>query len=245
MEAKTTPLVPMVAETEPGPTMPMPTAPAPWSPAPATTGVPAARPVAAAPSAADAGADLGAFEEAGKPGHGDAGGFGDFGGPAAVGDVEQEGSAGLLHVDGELAGEAVADVVLGAEDVRDAGEDFRLVGAHPEELGEGEVGQGGIAGELDEAGAADFASSQSHSGWVRWSAQMRAGRRTLPSASSMTQPCIWPVRPMDSIAGRRIGGGEWRRRWPGARRATSLRGPARPSRYARSGWGRVRRRLRR
>ena len=154
---------------------------------------------------ADAGADFGAFEEAGEPGHGDAGGFGDFGGPAAVGDVEQQGAGGLLHVDGELAGEAEADVVLGAEDVGDAGEDFRLVVAHPEELGEGEVGQGGIAGELDEAGRGRFcASSQSHSGWVRWSHQMSAGRRTAPSASSMTQPCIWPVRPMASIsAGRR------------------------------------------
>ena len=48
--AKTTPEVPMVAETEPGARMPMPTAPAPWSPAPATTGVPGWRPVAAAPS---------------------------------------------------------------------------------------------------------------------------------------------------------------------------------------------------
>ncbi len=73
----------------------------------------------------------------------------------AVGDVEEEGAAGLLHVDGVLAGEAEADEVLGAEDVGDAGEDFGLVGAHPEEFGEGEVGQGGVAGEFDEAGAAD------------------------------------------------------------------------------------------
>ena len=105
---------------------------------------------------ADAGADLGAFEEAGEPGHRDAGGFGYFGGPAAVGYVEEEGAGGLLHVHGELAGEAVADVVFGAEDVGDAGEDFRLVVADPEELGEGEVGQGGVGGELDEAGEADF-----------------------------------------------------------------------------------------
>ncbi len=134
----------------------MPTAPAPWSPAPAATGVPGAEAGGGSAFRADVGADLGAFEEAGKPGHGDAGGFGDFGGPAAVGDVEEEGSAGLLHVHGELAGEAVADVVLGAEDVGDAGEDFGLVVADPEELGEGEVGQGGVAGELDEAVEADF-----------------------------------------------------------------------------------------
>ncbi len=104
----------------------------------------------------DAGADLGAFEEAGKPLHGDSGGFGDFGGPAAVGDVEQKSAAGLLHVHGELAGEAVADVVLGAEDVGDAGEDLGLVFADPEEFGQGEVGQGGVAGELDEALEADL-----------------------------------------------------------------------------------------
>src|SRR5207253_9140870 len=49
VEAKTTPDVPMVACTAPGATTPSPTAPAAWSPAPATTGVPAARPVASAP----------------------------------------------------------------------------------------------------------------------------------------------------------------------------------------------------
>jgi len=49
--------------------------------------------------------------------------------------VQQKRSAGLLHVDGELSGETKADVVLGAEDVRDAGEDFRLMRAHPEQLG--------------------------------------------------------------------------------------------------------------
>jgi len=73
-----------------------------------------------------------------------------------VGHVEQQRAGGLLHVDGELAGEAVADVVLGAHDVPDLGEGLRLVGLDPEELGEGEVGQGGVAGELDEPLVADF-----------------------------------------------------------------------------------------
>jgi hypothetical protein len=41
----------MVALTAPGATTPIPIAPAAWSPAPATTGVPAAKPVAAAASA--------------------------------------------------------------------------------------------------------------------------------------------------------------------------------------------------
>ena len=70
--------------------------------------------------------------------------------------VQQQRSAGLLHVDGKLAGEAIADVVLGAEDVRDAGEYLRLMGAHPEELGEGEVGQRGVAGQLDQPLAAQL-----------------------------------------------------------------------------------------
>ena len=41
--------------------------------------------------------------------------------------------------------------------------------------------------------------SHSHCGSVRTSHQMSAGRRTLPSLSSMTAPCIWPVRPTASM----------------------------------------------
>ena len=111
--------------------------------------------MAAAPSARDAGADFGAFKELREPGHGDAGGVGDLFGPAAVGDVEQQGAGGLLHVHGVDAGHAEADVVLGAEDVGDFGEDLGLVLADPEELGEGEVGQRGVGDELDDSFAAD------------------------------------------------------------------------------------------
>ena len=75
--------------------------------------------------------------------------------PAAVRDVEQERAGGLLHVDGVDAGQAEADVVLGAEDVGDLGEDFGLVLADPEELGEGEVGQRGVGDELDDLFVAD------------------------------------------------------------------------------------------
>ena len=64
--AKTTPEVPIVAETTPGRTIPLPTAPAGWSPPPPTTGVPAARPVAFAPSAAHLGRDLGALVARGQ-----------------------------------------------------------------------------------------------------------------------------------------------------------------------------------
>src|SRR6185437_6876649 len=50
----------------------------------------------------------------------------------------------------------VADVVLGAEDVGDTGEDLRLVLADPKKFGQGEVGQGRVAGEIDEALKADL-----------------------------------------------------------------------------------------
>ena len=53
---------------------------------------------------ADAGADFRAFEEAREPIDWDACDLGDFGAPAAVDDVEEQGSAGLLDVDRELAG---------------------------------------------------------------------------------------------------------------------------------------------
>ncbi len=104
----------------------------------------------------DAGADLWAFEEGWEPGERDTRGLGDFGGPAAMDNVEEQGSGGLLHVHGVGAGHAVADVVLGTENVGDFGKDFVLVIADPEEFGEGEVGQGGVGGELDETLIADL-----------------------------------------------------------------------------------------
>jgi hypothetical protein len=118
------------------------------------TGVPAVRPVSWR-LPARFGADLRGFEEVGEPAFGDSSGGGDFKRPAAVGDVEQQRAAGFLHVDGVFAGEAEADVVLGAEDVRGAGEDLRLVFFDPEELGQREIGQSRVAGELDEAVVAD------------------------------------------------------------------------------------------
>ncbi len=72
-----------------------------------------------------------------------------------MGDVEEEGAGGFLHVHGVLAGEAEADVILGAEDVTDLVENFGLVVADPEELGEGEVGEGRVGDEIDELGCAD------------------------------------------------------------------------------------------
>ena len=105
---------------------------------------------------ADARAHFRRFIHLGEPAFGNARGFGHFLRPAAVGHVEQQRSRGLLHVDGELAGEPVAHVVLGAHDVADLREDLRLMRLDPQQLGEGEVGQRGIAGELDQALVADL-----------------------------------------------------------------------------------------
>ena len=70
--------------------------------------------------------------------------------------IEQQRAAGLLHVDGELAGEPVAHVILGTQDVGDPREDLRLMCVHPQQLGQREVGQRRIAGQLDQAFVADL-----------------------------------------------------------------------------------------
>jgi len=106
------------------------------------------------------GADLGGLEDLRQPGLGNTGHARDLARPAAMGDVEQQRAGGLLHVDGVGAGHAEADVVLGTEHVRDAGKDLGLVVAHPEQLGEREVGQRGIGGELDEFFTACFAAAE-------------------------------------------------------------------------------------
>ena len=63
---------------------------------------------------ADARADLGRLVYLGQPALGNPSRLGHFPGPAAMGHVEKESPRGLLHVNGELAGETVAHVVLGA-----------------------------------------------------------------------------------------------------------------------------------
>ncbi len=72
-----------------------------------------------------------------------------------MGYVEQERSRGFLHVHGVGTGHAIAHIIFRAEDMRDAGEDLRLMLADPEQFGEGEVGQRGVGGELDEPLAAN------------------------------------------------------------------------------------------
>src|ERR1700733_2347666 len=71
-------------------------------------------------------------------------------------DVEKKGAARSLQLPRKLAGQAVADVVLRAEDVCDLSEDLGLVIANPQQLGQRKVGQRRVAGELDEPLEADL-----------------------------------------------------------------------------------------
>src|SRR5579875_568653 len=105
-------------------------------------------------------ADLRGLKDLRQPGLGNAGHARDLARPAAVGDVEQQRARGLLYVDGVGAGHAEAHVILRAEHVRDAREDLGLVVADPEQLGEREVGQRRIGGELDELFAAHLAAPE-------------------------------------------------------------------------------------
>ncbi len=105
---------------------------------------------------ADARANLRRLVYPGQPAHVDACRLGHFARPAAVRHVEQQRAARLLHVDGKLTGQPVAHIILGAHHVADLREDLRLVRLDPQQLGQREVGQRGIAGKLDQLLVADL-----------------------------------------------------------------------------------------
>ena len=143
-----------MAETTPGRTIPLPTAPAGWSPPPPTTGVPAASPVAEAPRALDLRRDLGALV-AGRQERGvELELAEELRAPAAVGDVEQQRARGVADLGRVGPGQAVADVVLGQEDLADPLPGPRLVLAEPEQLRRGEAGQCGVGDHPDQGLAA-------------------------------------------------------------------------------------------
>ena len=70
--------------------------------------------------------------------------------PASVRNVEEKRPGRIRDVDGVLAGEAEAHVVLWQEDVTDAGVGLGLVPAEPEELRRREAGEGAISGQLEQ-----------------------------------------------------------------------------------------------
>jgi UDP-3-O-[3-hydroxymyristoyl] glucosamine N-acyltransferase len=75
-------------------------------------------------------------------------------GPGSIGDVEEEGAAGVGDFGGVLAGQAEADKILGEEDVAGFFVDAGLVLADPKDFGCGKASEGGVANEVDEAGSA-------------------------------------------------------------------------------------------
>ena len=70
-------------------------------------------------------------------------------------DVEQQSAGGVGNVGGAFAGQLEADVVLREHDGANAAPVFRFVFAHPQKFGEGEIGERGIAGELNQLVAAN------------------------------------------------------------------------------------------
>ena len=116
----------------------------------------------------------------------------------------------------------------------------RLMGAHPEQLGEGEVGQRGVAGQLDQPLAADLCLQPVALGLGALIAPDQRGTQDfalcvehdaavhLAGEADGLRSSRHPVRRRQS-----------RRRWPRARRATSPRAAAPPSRSVRSGSARV------
>ncbi len=75
--------------------------------------------------------------------------------PVAGREVEQDRAGAVGLVEGVVAGQPVADVVLGQQDVGDARPDLGLVAAHPGELRRREPGQRVVAGDRDEPRLAD------------------------------------------------------------------------------------------
>ena len=143
-----------MAETTPDRTIPLPTAPAGWSPPPPTIGVPAARPVAVAPRALTFAETSGLSKHGGQERGVEVELAEQLVAPAAVGDVEQERPRGVADLGRVGAGEPVADVILGQEDLADPVPVRGLVLADPEELGGGEAGQGGVGDHPDQGLAA-------------------------------------------------------------------------------------------
>ncbi len=72
-------------------------------------------------------------------------------------DVEQKSSRSVGDINGGLAGQAEANVVLRQHDLADALPVFRFVLADPKEFGKCEIGERRVAGQLNEAVQADGA----------------------------------------------------------------------------------------
>ena len=74
----------------------------------------------------------------------------DFLAPAAAGHVQQLHAGGVGDLGGELAGEHVAHIVLGQQNVGALGVELGLVVAHPQNLRGGKACQGGVGGDFNQ-----------------------------------------------------------------------------------------------
>ncbi len=74
----------------------------------------------------------------------------DLVGPLPPGHVQQIHAGGVGYLGGKLAGEAVADVVFGQQDMTAGLIDLRQMLAHPQDLSGGKTRQSGICGDGDE-----------------------------------------------------------------------------------------------
>jgi len=79
-------------------------------------------------------------------------------------DIEQKRAGSLLHIDGVFACHAKPHIVLGAEDVCDPAEHFRLMLLHPQQLGEGEIRKAGLQVSSIRRSYPIFWCNQSHCG---------------------------------------------------------------------------------
>ena len=76
--------------------------------------------------------------------------------PAAVGHIQQLHAGGIRDLGGIVAGQHEADIILGQQDVAALGVHIGLVVTHPQDLGQGEAGQGGVGGDGDQLFLADL-----------------------------------------------------------------------------------------
>ncbi len=95
--------------------------------------------------------DLVAFVEVWKDAGGHLDGSEHLAGPATMRDVEQQRARCVGDIHGLLASETKAYVVLRQQKGAEALPEGWFMAADPEQLGEGEVGERGIRGELDQA----------------------------------------------------------------------------------------------
>src|SRR5579859_4785679 len=71
--------------------------------------------------------------------------------PASMRHIEQQGARGVGYIDGPYPGETETDVVLGQQKAVEPTPDFWFVGPHPQQLGQGEVGERGVRSQFHQA----------------------------------------------------------------------------------------------